>query len=434
MINYPKILVMTTAEYEAQKNSIENTTLVRLTDNSNSPLAVGDSLLDGGSEPTFDQTFLTATDETGTLTNSIDIGSLGANGTKNLLSYEITTGTAEFSDVLIPETAGILFNDSGTLGFTDTITLEKLDVTTTEVDGVSYTTDVFTVTAGTNVLTVDETEVDITTAALSVTTTGVTGVEYTTDTFTVTAGTNVLTVDETEVDINTASLSVTTTGVTGVEYTTDTFTVTAGTNVLTVDETEVDVTTASLVVTTTGVTGTAFTTDTFTVTAGTNVLTVDETETELTTPSLVVTVSGATGIDFTADVFKVTAGTNILTVDETDFKLEGLASGVGTALVLDGSSNILLDSSSSRYKHDIKDLDIDSSKIYDLKPKSFKFNVTNMDSFGLIAEEVNETIPELVVKNKKNEIESVMYNRLPILLLCELKKLRAELDEIKNKL
>ena len=78
--------------------------------------------------------------------------------------------------------------------------------------------------------------------------------------------------------------------------------------------------------------------------------------------------------------------------------------------------------SSQRFKHDITDLKLDSDKITDLKARSFKYNANNEESFGLIAEEVAEVYPELVVYTKEGEIQSVKYDMLSVLLLDYIQK------------
>jgi hypothetical protein len=52
---------------------------------------------------------------------------------------------------------------------------------------------------------------------------------------------------------------------------------------------------------------------------------------------------------------------------------------------------------------------------------NYKEDTRNETQYGLIAEEVNELYPELVIK-KNNKIESVKYRFLPILMLNEMKK------------
>jgi hypothetical protein len=93
-------------------------------------------------------------------------------------------------------------------------------------------------------------------------------------------------------------------------------------------------------------------------------------------------------------------------------------------------------SSSARYKKNIRDLEIDSSKIYDLKTISYENNentgVDGLTSFGLLAEDVAEKIPLLATFNNENQPEGVQYKMLSVLLLNELKKLKQEIETLKN--
>ena len=104
-------------------------------------------------------------------------------------------------------------------------------------------------------------------------------------------------------------------------------------------------------------------------------------------------------------------------------------------LQTDGSANLTWVSASSslRYKEDIKPLEIDSSKIYELTPKSFKFIEGHKTSlpgeFGYIAEEVEKILPELVLYDKENRPDALMYELLTVLLLEEVKKLRSMITE-----
>jgi hypothetical protein len=94
-------------------------------------------------------------------------------------------------------------------------------------------------------------------------------------------------------------------------------------------------------------------------------------------------------------------------------------------------------SSSARYKKNIRDLELDTTKIFDLRTISYENNentaVDGLTSFGLLAEDVAEKIPKLATYNDKNQPEGVQYNMLSVLLLEEVKKLKAELEALKNK-
>jgi hypothetical protein len=100
----------------------------------------------------------------------------------------------------------------------------------------------------------------------------------------------------------------------------------------------------------------------------------------------------------------------------------------GTTLGVDGSNNLIRISSSARYKKNIVESKIDSSKVFDLDIREFDYKDTDVHDVGLIAEEVEEVLPELVIYGKDSEgadrPDSVKYDRLALLLLEEVKKLR----------
>lgn len=95
----------------------------------------------------------------------------------------------------------------------------------------------------------------------------------------------------------------------------------------------------------------------------------------------------------------------------------------GTAVLCSATGQLGTVVSSRRYKENIKDMENFSSRIMNLSPKTFNYKkIPDQIKPGLIAEEVEEIIPELVFY-KNGEPESVHYEELPVLLLNELQKL-----------
>jgi len=103
--------------------------------------------------------------------------------------------------------------------------------------------------------------------------------------------------------------------------------------------------------------------------------------------------------------------------------------------------------SSIRYKDDVEPLAIDTSKIFDLVPKSFTWKDKDSPNFGpdygLIAEEVHEIFPELVKHNivgrrsyalpgEGTEPYGVKYEALTVMLMEEVRKLRKRLDDLES--
>ncbi len=74
-----------------------------------------------------------------------------------------------------------------------------------------------------------------------------------------------------------------------------------------------------------------------------------------------------------------------------------------------------------RYKDNIRNLHTESNGLTKLRPVAFvyKNDPTKTIQYGLIAEEVAQVYPELVVYDEHGQPQSVMYHELPILLLNE---------------
>jgi hypothetical protein len=88
-------------------------------------------------------------------------------------------------------------------------------------------------------------------------------------------------------------------------------------------------------------------------------------------------------------------------------------------------------SSSRRYKTDIKPMDKASEAILALKPVSFRYKVhkDTTPQFGLIAEEVAEVNPDLVVRDEKGDIYTVRYDAVNAMLLNEFLKEHNKVEE-----
>jgi hypothetical protein len=91
--------------------------------------------------------------------------------------------------------------------------------------------------------------------------------------------------------------------------------------------------------------------------------------------------------------------------------------------------------SSRRYKEEIADIGERSDALLELRPVSFRYRKKGKLGarplqFGLIAEEVAEIFPELVIYGSDGRPQTVRYNFLSSLLLSELKKQQQRLEEL----
>jgi ribosomal protein L16 Arg81 hydroxylase len=75
-----------------------------------------------------------------------------------------------------------------------------------------------------------------------------------------------------------------------------------------------------------------------------------------------------------------------------------------------------------------------SEAILALKPVTFhyKSDKTNTPQFGLIAEEVAQTNPDLVVRDKNGDIYTVRYDAVNAMLLNEFLKEHRRVEELKS--
>ena len=101
--------------------------------------------------------------------------------------------------------------------------------------------------------------------------------------------------------------------------------------------------------------------------------------------------------------------------------------------------------SSQDYKEGVCKYDTDSCMFMKLKPVTYQYKqefkhlgkeLKSQTQIGLIAEEVAEVAPELAILVKENDndvVRNVDYEKLSILLLSEVQKLRKEVDDLKTK-
>jgi hypothetical protein len=90
--------------------------------------------------------------------------------------------------------------------------------------------------------------------------------------------------------------------------------------------------------------------------------------------------------------------------------------------------------SSQRFKHDIKPMEKASEAILAFKPVTFRYksDAKKTPCFGLVAEEVEEVNPDLVVRDKNGEILSVRYDQVNAMLLNEFLKEHKKVEELKK--
>ena len=110
---------------------------------------------------------------------------------------------------------------------------------------------------------------------------------------------------------------------------------------------------------------------------------------------------------------------------------EPAIAGVPQAVFVDSDGVMGFNGSSRRYKHDIKPMDKASETLFALKPVTFKYNTDKKNTlcFGLIAEEVAEANPDLVLNDSSGRVSSVRYEQINVMLLNEFLKEHKRVEE-----
>jgi Chaperone of endosialidase len=109
------------------------------------------------------------------------------------------------------------------------------------------------------------------------------------------------------------------------------------------------------------------------------------------------------------------------------------------AVLVDSAGQLGTVSSSREVKEDIVDMNDASERVMKLRPVTFRYRKPFADGskpvqFGLIAEEVAETFPELAVRSSDGKIETVKYHLIPVLLLNELQRQQQEIRELRQQI
>ena len=113
-------------------------------------------------------------------------------------------------------------------------------------------------------------------------------------------------------------------------------------------------------------------------------------------------------------------------------RLRGIANGSGTTVVADNNGKLWKQSSSKRYKTNIETLATEAEDILQLRPVSFQHKSTGQSDIGLIAEEVEEQVKDLVIYDNQGRPDAVKYDRLAVLLLEVIKTQQQRIADLEE--
>ena len=114
--------------------------------------------------------------------------------------------------------------------------------------------------------------------------------------------------------------------------------------------------------------------------------------------------------------------TGISTFQSSLFGTQASFSGVVTATDFNSLSDI-------KYKENVNTVNNALLKVEQLRGVKFDWKESGLPSYGIIAQELEEVLPELV---HGNDPKTVNYNGIIGVLIEAIKELKAEVEELKN--
>ena len=116
--------------------------------------------------------------------------------------------------------------------------------------------------------------------------------------------------------------------------------------------------------------------------------------------------------------------------------IRGTRTGAKNAVevMIDSNGQLGTVNSSIRFKEDVRDMAAASDGLMRLRPVTYRYKQAYADGskpidYGLIAEEVAEVYPDLVVTDADGQIQTVQYQKLTPMLLNEVQKERRLLEQ-----
>ena len=130
-------------------------------------------------------------------------------------------------------------------------------------------------------------------------------------------------------------------------------------------------------------------------------------------------------------------------VDHTRAFIAGIrgvtTAGAAIPVLIDVNGQLGTVSSSRRFKDDIADMREASAALMNLRPVTFYYKTDRAPAerrlqYGLVAEEVAEVYPGLVAHSADGDVETVMYQFLPAMLLNEYQKQQRTIENQQRKI
>jgi hypothetical protein len=116
----------------------------------------------------------------------------------------------------------------------------------------------------------------------------------------------------------------------------------------------------------------------------------------------------------TADTFHVEASGGVFVTDG-GVGSQGLSAGTGTQVSISAAGELVRETSSARYKENIRDAALDYGKLFELAPKFYNYKGSNQQKVGFIAEEMDAAgLKPLVIYDNQGRPDAISYQLISV--------------------
>jgi hypothetical protein len=95
------------------------------------------------------------------------------------------------------------------------------------------------------------------------------------------------------------------------------------------------------------------------------------------------------------------------------------------------ATGTITETSSLRYKENVETIKYGLDKVLQMRGVTYNKKDNGVKELGVIAEEIYEVLPEVVLKNEEGDIDSVSYSRITAVLIEAIKDLKKEIEDLK---
>jgi hypothetical protein len=127
-------------------------------------------------------------------------------------------------------------------------------------------------------------------------------------------------------------------------------------------------------------------------------------------------------------------GTNATGVDRAIWSVVQRSNTSNFIFSVGATAPSFTSTSSKRFKTNINNLNNSLDSINKLQGVTFDWKETGKSDIGLIAEEVNEILPDLVKKDEDDAPEGIDYGKLTAVLIEAVKELTQKVSDLESKL